>query len=143
MSPMYKVCKAKFPFKYGLMPVKTSADVKTAETEPAPVEPVINVEEEVVEAPVQEPVVEEPVQEVVVEEAPAEEEVKTETLLADLEEFSDKSCSLLAKNNILTIEALKATLDEDPDIERLPFIGKTTGPIILKEFAAWETKQAQ
>lgn len=50
MSPMYKVCKAKFPFKYGLMPVKASADVKTAETEPAPVEPVINVEEEVVES---------------------------------------------------------------------------------------------
>ena len=140
MAPIYKVCKAKFPFKYGLTPATPTADVKTAETEPAPVEPVINVEEVKEVEPVQE-IIEEPVHEPVVEEQV--EEAPVETLLADLEEFSDNSRRLLAKNNILTIEALKATLEEDSDIERLPFIGKTTGPIILKELATWETNQAQ
>lgn len=134
---LYKVCKAKFPYKYGLQPVKPAADVKQAETEPAPVEPVESVEEIKEEvAPAQE-IIKEPEQESIVE------ETVEETLLADLEEFSDNSRRLLAKNNILTIEALKATLEKDPDIEKLPYIGKTTGPIILKELAAWETNQAQ
>ena len=131
MSVIYKVVKAKAPFRNGIFQAGKAA-VKKEQAKP------VEVKKEVAE-----PVVEEKVKETVEEpiEEPVVEEVK-EIKLADCEEFSEKSVEYLAVNNINTIQELKDYLaNNNGDLTLLAKIGKKYAAVILEELTKWETNK--
>lgn len=129
MSIIYKVVKAKAPFRKGIFQTGKAATVKKEQVRP--------VEEKVVEPVVEEPVVEEKVEEPAVEE-PVVKEIK----LADCEEFSEKSVEFLGVNNITTVQELKDYLaNNNGDLTLLAKIGKKYAAVILEELTKWESNQ--
>lgn len=133
MSIIYKVVKAKAPFRKGIFQTGKAATVKQEQVKPV---------EEKVEEKVVEPVVEEPVVEEKVEEPVVEEPVVKEIKLADCEEFSEKSVEFLGVNNITTVLELKDYLaNNNGDLTLLAKIGKKYAAVILEELTKWESNQ--
>lgn len=138
MAIIYKVAKAKFPFTMGITKVLT----KPAAAEEKPKKAVSHKQ-----AVKKTPKAEEPVEEVVVPEEPAVpvETVEEVSAVSEVElvsaGFSEKSIQLLNHNSIFTVEQLKASLNAEPDITKLPKIGKTSGNVIIEELTKWETEQ--
>lgn len=131
MSVLFKVTKAKSPFRNGIFQVKEAAPVVEIEQ--------VVPEVEVVEEPVEE-TVEEVVEETIEEPAPVEEIVDPK--LADCAEFSEKSVEYLGVNNITTVGELKDYLqNNNGDLTLLAKIGKKYAAVILEELAKWETNR--
>lgn len=131
MSVLFKVTKAKSPFRNGIFQVKEAASV-------------VEIEQVVPEVEITEPVVEEPVEEVVEEtiEEPAPVEEIVDPKLADCTEFSEKSVEYLGVNNITTVGELKDYLqNNNGDLTLLAKIGKKYAAVILEELAKWETNR--
>lgn len=131
MSVLFKITKAKSPFRNGIFQVK----------EAAPAVEIEQVTQEIVEPVIEEPVEETEEEEVV--EAPAE-GIIVDPKLADCAEFSEKSVEYLGVNNITTVGELKDYLqNNNGDLTLLAKIGKKYAAVILEELTAWETNNNQ
>lgn len=128
MSVIYKVTKAKSPFRNGIFQVKKAAvEIEQVTQEVEITEPVKETVEETIEESVAEPVTD-----------------VVDPKLAECKEFSDKSVEYLALNNITTVGELKEYLQKNNgDLTLLAKIGKKYAAVIVEELTTWETNNNQ